>query len=91
MIPNPLLEVNTFAVHAVRIWNASVELRTATTRIAATKVAKSLAMSLDDRDLLFRDRPVFGCRDVVAFRGAGKLGGAVDGGVEPCAAAPVVA
>ena len=46
MIPNPLLEVNTFAVHAVRIWNASAELRTATTRRAATKVAKSLAMSV---------------------------------------------
>jgi hypothetical protein len=45
IIHNLLREANTFAVHAANVWNASLALREAPTRHAASAVAKLLAKS----------------------------------------------
>jgi hypothetical protein len=45
IIHNPLREANTFAVQAANVWNASLALREAPTRHAASAVAKLLAKS----------------------------------------------
>jgi hypothetical protein len=45
IIPNPLRGANTFAVHAINVWNASPALRAAPTKRAAAALAKTLAKS----------------------------------------------
>jgi hypothetical protein len=45
IIHNPLRQANTFAIHAANVWNASLALREAPTRHAASAVAKLLAKS----------------------------------------------
>ena len=45
MVTHPLRVADTFAVHALDIWNRSPELRDAATRRAAATVAKTLARS----------------------------------------------
>ena len=45
IIPSPLQGANTFVVHATKVWNASLALRTAPTKHTAMAVAKVLAKS----------------------------------------------